>query len=172
MSAEFPPPPKLDSLSEEALSGIADDDLEYALSNYVAKHIEAHGGEFDAIERLPPRLLTWYITYIVDVEVLNGGFNQLFFNPTGRYAEEAPAAFEEIGAPEAKVIVEKALDLLEGHFPALESASEAGTLEAFAATYLDQPFSELDTAYMEREEDWRLARLRFLRSCGDTLGHL
>lgn len=172
MSGAFSPPPKLDDLSATSLSAIADDDLEYALSSYVAEHIEVRGGDFEAIETLPPRLLTWYVSYIVDAEVLNGGFNQLFFNPSGQYASMAPEAFDAIGAPEAKAIVTEALALLEQHAPALEAAADAGTLEAFMETYLDQPFADLDASYASKEEQWRTARLRFLRDNAGTLGDL
>ena len=91
------------------------------------------------------------------------GFSQLFFNPSGALAAEAPAAIEALGLPEAGALVERALVLLQGHAPALEKAMEAGTVEAFVATYLDQPFAELDSAYAEQSERWADARLRFIR---------
>ncbi len=170
MSSAFVPPPKISDLRAATLAAISDDDVEFSLVDYVATRIGANGNELDAIERLPPRLLTWYITFVVDAEVLNGGFNQLFFNPSGRYATMAPMAFEEIGAPEAAALVAQALSLLDQHAPALEAAAEEGTLEAFARTYLDQPFGELDSAYAAGEPQWRAARLRYVRDNSDTLG--
>ena len=166
----FSQPPKLESVSPDALAAVSDDELEYALSAYVADRIADAGGKFDTIERLPPKLLTWYIAYIIDVEVLNGGFNQLFFNPTGQYASEGPSVFDEIGLPEARTIMTEALELLERHAPSLEAAAEEGTLEAFAKTYLDQPFDELDSRYAVKEEVWRLARIRYVRANASTFG--
>ena len=172
MSFEIPPPPKLDALTADAINAISDDDLEYALSTFVYDRIAADEDPSGSIERLPPQLLSWYVAFMIDAEVLNGGFNQLFFNPSGELAGLAPAAFAEMGIPEAGELVERALALLEQHGPALEAAAEAGTIEAFMATYLDQPFSELDTSYAANEERWRAARVRFVRDRASTLGFL
>lgn len=107
----------------------------------------------------------------MDAEVLNGGFNQLFFNPTGALVPDAPAAFTEIGIPEAADLVYRALALLGTHASALEAAIETGTIDAFMETYLDQPFSELDSEYGSAQEQFRLARLRFIRDQADAFTH-
>ncbi len=163
MEFSFTPPPKLERLTPESLGAISDDDVEGSLIAYVVERLSTGVDDAEELDRLPDALRTWYVAFVVDAEVLNGGFNQLFFNPSGALAPEAPAAFEALGVPEASALVERALTLLGDHAPALEKAMEAGTAEAFAATYLDQPFEELDNAYAEQSERWAEARLRFIR---------
>lgn len=170
MSFEFTPPPSLRDLTPATLAAVSDDELEGALAGYVADRISEAGDESAAVDRLPPGLQTWYLTFLLDAEILNGGFNQFFFNPTGQYAGLLPAALEEIGAADASTLILRALELVGQHAPALEAAAEEGTIDAFMATYLDQPFAELDAAYAQRESEWREARIRFIRAHASTIG--
>lgn len=71
--------------------------------------------EAESIAALPPALQARYIAFIVDAQVLNGGFNQFFFNPSGALAPAAPAAFAQLGIPAAGDRVTRALALLEAH---------------------------------------------------------
>ena len=171
MDFELKPPPKLARLSPEALASISDDDLESVLVGYLFDHMLPSVDDREAVAALPPALQAWYVTFVVDAEVLNGGFNQFFFNSSGALAPLAPAAFTQIGIPEAGELVRRALELLETHAPALEAAEQAGTIEAFMETYVDQPFEELDNEYGTNEGQWREARVRFLRRHAPTFRH-
>jgi len=168
---EIKRPPKLNHLAPDVLAGISDDLLESALIDYVGERLSEGDDELEAVAALPSALQHWYIAFLVDAEVLNGGFNQLFFNPTGALAAEAPAAFAKIGIPAAGHLVEQAIRLLEQHAPALEAAAEAGTIEAFIESYIDQPFGQLDRQYAAAEDEWRSARLRYLRSQAEFIRH-
>jgi hypothetical protein len=167
MGSALDPPPKLERLSRETIGAIHDDDVEFSLLQYVVDHNLPSDSAVGAIAHLPEALRSWYIAFVVDAEVLNGGFNQFFFNPSGELARDAPQAFATLGLHEAGGLVQRALHLMESHAPALEQARKRGTLEAFAETYLHQPFSELDDLYCSNEEKWRLARIHFVR---ETLG--
>ena len=171
MEFELKPPPKLARLSPETLASVSDDELESALVGYVLDRMVPAMDDAAAVAALPPALQAWYVAFVVDAEVLNGGFNQFFFNSSGVFAPMAPAAFAQIGIPEAGELVVRALQLLEAHAPALEAAEAAGTIEAFMETYIDQPFEELDDAYGAQEERWREARIHFLRRAAPTLKH-
>lgn len=169
MEFDIVPPPKLDRLSPDAIAGIGDDEVESSLVHYVVDHLLSNGEGPDALARWPEGLQAWYITFVVDAEVLNGGFNQLFFNSSGALTPAAPWAFERIGSYAAADLVRRALELLARHAPALEAAADAGTPEAFIATYRDQPFAELDQRYSELEKELRSARLRFIRQQVESL---
>lgn len=169
MEFDIVPPPKLARLSPDALAGISDDEVESSLVHYVVDHMLGEGEGPDALARWPEGLQAWYITFVVDAEVLNGGFNQLFFNSSGALTPAAPWAFERIGAYAAADVVRRALELLARHAPALEAAADAGTPEAFLATYRDQPFAELDQRYGELEKELQSARLRFIREQARSL---
>lgn len=169
MEFDIVPPPKLARLSPDALAGISDDEVESSLVHYVVDHMLGDGEGPDALARWPEGLRAWYITFVVDAEVLNGGFNQLFFNSSGALTPAAPWAFERIGSFVAADLMRRALERLEQHAPALEAAADAGTAEAFIETYRDQPFTQLDQQYGELEKELHAARLRFIREEAESL---
>ncbi len=171
MPFEFVPPPKLECLTPATLASVSDDVIESTLINYVIDYKSDSDDELESISVLPVALQAWYIAFVVDAEVLNGGFNQFFFNSSGQLAPGAVEAFNLIGAPAAGRLVETAIELLDQHAPALEAAAEAGTIEAFMETYLEQPFRELDDQYCTGEDDWRNARIRFIRQESAAFRH-
>jgi hypothetical protein len=171
MEFSFAPPPKLERLSAETLGAVGDDEIESSLVSYVGDLELDEANDPAALDRLSGPLRTWYVAFIVDIEILNGGFNQLFFNSSAVVTPEAPAAFAALGIPEAGDLVQRALALLDAHAPALEKAHEEGTIDAFMETYVDQPFEELDEAYSENEERWREARVRFIRERASEFSH-
>ena len=167
----FEPTPVPDHLDPATIAGISDDVLESALVGYVVARWKEFGGEAQALATMPSTLRAWYITFIVDGEVLNGGFNQLFFNASAGASKDAPQAFETVGLPDAADLMRRALALLEGRGPVLDDAKAEGTIEAFMDTYDDDPFSPLDAEYAERQDDFRLRRIRFLREHADSIRH-
>jgi hypothetical protein len=171
MTIDYTPPPKLLRVTPDAIAAIDDGEIESSLIHYVFDHRTSGEAELEAISDLPEALQAWYIAFVVDAEVLNGGFNQLFFNPSGELTPAAPAAFEFMAMPKAAALISRALELLDQHAPALEAAHASGTLEAFMETYLDQPFSVLDEEYCSHEEDFRNARVRFIRDNANGLRH-
>ena len=154
-------------LSPAVIESIADDDLEQAIIDYVAWKADADGVTEDALlERLPPAVSPVYATRLVEDEVANGGFNQLFFNRMRNLLERAIAGYRTIGAPEheriAKAAIERAIDAA----PALEAAYEAQTMEAFSASYKLELFDDLDAAFneLDRTEDVSAIRILYVRS--------
>ena len=171
MDFSFAPPPKLERLTPETLASVSDDVIESALVSYVVDLAPDQVDEPSALDRLPPALRAWYVAFVIDAEVLNGGFNQFFFNSSRILAPEARDAFVRIGIPEAGELVDRALALLASHEPALEKAQEDGTIDAFMETYLDQPFEELDQQYNEQQERFAEARIRFIRDNARDFTH-
>jgi HEAT repeat protein len=54
----------------------------------------------------------YYLSFEADARVTNGGLAQFFLNPSGRFADETPAALEAIGAPRAAEAVRRARELI------------------------------------------------------------
>jgi uncharacterized protein DUF4375 len=168
---DFEPTPVPDHLDPSTIAGISDDVLESALVSYVVARWKELGGEAQALATMPSALRAWYVTFVVDGEVLNGGFNQLFFNASAGAGEDAPKAFETVGLPAGADLMRRARALLTDRGPALEDARREGTIEAFMDTYGDDPFGPLDAEYAEHEDEFRLGRIRFLRGHADAIRH-
>jgi hypothetical protein len=154
-------------LSPAVIESIADDDLEQAIIDYVAWKADADGVSEDALlERLPPAVSAVYATRLVEDEVANGGFNQLFFNRMRNLLERAVVGYRALGAPEHERIASAAIERDIEAAPALEAAREAQTMEAFSASYKLELFDDLDAAFneLDQAEDVSAIRVQYVRS--------
>ena len=154
-------------LSPAIIASIADDDLEQAIIDYVAWKADEDGVTEDALlERLPAAVSAVYATRLVEDEVANGGFNQLFFNRMRNLLERAAVDYRTIGAPEHGRIANAAIERALAAAPALEAAWEAQTMEAFSASYKLELFDDLDAAFdeLDQREDASAIRIRYVRS--------
>lgn len=103
---------------------------------------------YEAVVALPNSLVATWTAWCVEAEVLNGGYNQYFWNSTGRYAPEAAQAFLALGSePYADVQRSTIATFLE-HEPNLHPYRRDGTIEAFSASYKFKTFDGLDDAFM------------------------
>jgi hypothetical protein len=89
-------------------------------------------------------------------ETTNGGFDQFFTNPSGLLADEARAAFERIGVPEAARLLDEARALLASRppeadpdDPAYDEADDADRFDAYLAQY--EPLEERFYALVDAE---------------------
>lgn len=89
-------------------------------------------------------------------ETMNGGFDQFFTNPSGLLADEARAAFERIGVPEAARLLDQARGLFaarpvegEPDDPAFDEAEDAERFDAYRAQY--DPLEERFLALVDAE---------------------
>ncbi|MBC7793095.1 MAG: DUF4375 domain-containing protein [Clostridia bacterium] len=164
-------PEPLARMSPSELAQLSDEQLEESLISYVSEIVCAAPNEIEALAAFPEAIQNWYPTAVLDIEVLNGGFNQFFFNSSSAYAEMLPDACRKVGIPEVGALVAEGTRLLTKHADALHAAEKAGTIDAFFATYIDAPFEHLDDQYAAREDEWHQCRVGYLRSVLDTLAH-
>jgi hypothetical protein len=87
---DFTVPPTPEAITSDLLAATADDVIENVLLNYVLDVLQHRP---DTAEDLPIALQAHYLAFILDCEVLNGGFNQLFFNHP-EMADDAAEAFQ------------------------------------------------------------------------------
>jgi len=165
-------PPTPERLDPDVLAAISDDVLEFVLVSYIGDRIRGpDDDEATLLLKLPEALRIWYLTFIVDGDVLNGGFNQLFFNLPIAVLNDAPTAFEKARMPKAAQLMRAALMLLEERAPVIEAAQDDGSVEAFMETYDGDPFQALDVAYGEEQDGFRTSRLGFLRESAHSIRH-
>src|SRR5690349_15416669 len=128
---DWSPPPMPIALTAELFVSTPDDILENVLLNYV---LDTQQRFPELVEQLPVALQAHYVAFMVDAEVLNGGFNQLMFN-SPEIAKVAAEAFRYLEMPSAADIAERAWKLYENALPGLTAAQKSGTIEAFMETY-------------------------------------
>ena len=82
----------------------------------------------------------------LDAEVINGGFNQYFYNSDGERAERAENTFVKLGAMQVADVVGRAIKQYVANHDKLHSIWN-GTMEGFSYGYKEKLFDTLDEEY-------------------------
>ena len=156
-------------LTPEVLSALSADDIGDAIVQHVHWRVAgAWGREMEVIRTLPPGVRAIYATWLVDAEVNNGGFNQYFFNSSGRYSGEALAGYELLGAEEYAAVMRSAIATFEVDRQRLEPYYRAHTLESFSESYGHTDLGEVDQRYYALGDRIYLAWAVFVQAHPDA----
>lgn len=160
------PRAKLTALTQDALRGLPDDDLEYAIYEYVSQHINSYEDNPAALLQLPRGLQICYLSFILEVEVMNGGVNQFFWNPSSKMAVYLPAALNELGSPEASRIFEDVLRVAKEEAE-IRPIPDDFTMEVFMASYKETELCKFDDELCSHIERFPELRRQYLRNHED-----
>ncbi|MCL2562835.1 MAG: DMP19 family protein [Oscillospiraceae bacterium] len=126
---------------------VPDKQLEEAVMSWMwNKFNEDWSDQYQVIRSLPKPCQNVFSCRTVVNEVNNGGFNQLFFNSSGQFAEMSIEGFLALGAPMLNSIAQKAVALYQQNKDVLDGYND-GTLESFSASYEEKIFDELDKTF-------------------------
>ncbi|MEX0790766.1 MAG: DUF4375 domain-containing protein [Actinomycetota bacterium] len=135
-------------------------ELENLLAGYV---LGVLAEEPAAVGALPRTLQAWFVAFVVDREVMAGGFNQLLFKAP-EIASMAPDAFVHLGMDAAAVIAQDAWHLYDVVRARHDEARADGSFAAFSATYEPPVFEELDLMYAESATEFTAARIAYVKA--------
>ncbi len=155
------------TLTPEIIRQIPDQELERAIIDYIDIKVDDRDDRVhEIVTGLFDGFCAVYTTWWVEAEVANGGFNQYFWNSSGRFAEDAVAGFELIGAPEYAALMRKAIDTFRQEESTHRSFKDRNTPDAFSESYEDNPLNAIDQEFYrleESEESLKSLRVRFIR---------
>ena len=162
-AAALPRPTKLDSAT---LRSIKDEDLDHAISWYVSEKLYGKAKSENATLDAEPRgVRVFYMTWLVEVEVANGGFNQYFWNSSSAWATQTPDALAEIGAAEAAELLRGAIALAAKEAPMREKLkAHPSVLQGFSESYKHSKLEEYDAAFGKVAVDLQKRRANYVRS--------
>jgi hypothetical protein len=151
-------------LDLDTLRSIADAEVEQAIVDYVVTKIRGNSErEIEIVRALRVGVRATYLTRIVEGEVCNGGFNQYYFNPSGKFASDAVGAFEYFGARELAVLMAAANAVRASEAGDMAEFEKRGTWEAFAESYDRTRLGDLDGRFYglcKNLSSMRIARIR------------
>lgn len=165
------PRPKLLEISGPSLRALAVEDLDFAIFEYVAERLSKTDAPNAELLTLPRGLQVFYLSFLVEAEVMNGGFNQFFWNSSGAMADLIAPALRDLGAHDAADIFEQAWALAKVEASLRSPFKEERSLDAFSRSYaetrlgqFDAPFGRiaqwlpsLRADFIKAHEDWFLA---------------
>jgi len=152
-------------LTPEILKSIPDDQVEQAVIDYVDEKIgDDSDHEVAIVAKLPIGAQALYITWWVEAEVNNGGFNQYYWNNAGKFSDQAAEAFEFFSAHEHAALMREANSVRALEADKMKKFKDRGTMEAFAESYKESQLGPLDTRFFETKEDLGALRISKIRS--------
>lgn len=105
-------------------------------------------------DTMPHEVRTFFYILYADNEINNGGFAQYFSNGYGKYAANAVAAFNEIGAPKKAVLLATVMaSFPDGKYPqSIEDFNDLGEIED-AENALEFLNGDFDSKYYQSGEN-------------------
>jgi hypothetical protein len=164
LAANARPRPCIDSLDKSTVRGLAPEDVEIAVVEFVDRQIQSSEDRCNAVLSLTRGLQVFYLSFIVEAEVMNGGFNQFFWNSSSEYAELIAPALRELGASEAAEIFEQALAVANAEIETTAEFRRSSTLEAFSASYEHTRLNEFDSRFCKLAEQFPALRLAIIHT--------
>jgi hypothetical protein len=155
--------PKYPVLTAEILQRIPEKELEYAIVDHVASKISDFENALAVVTNLSKGMQMVYSTWWVEGEVNNGGFNQYFWNASGKFKLVALDGFKLLGASEHCELMAEAIRLQEQQEAKLSQLRRNGTLKDFSESYKDNPLNALDTRFYALTEDVGAMRIKYIR---------
>jgi uncharacterized protein DUF4375 len=147
------------------LASIADDQVEYAILDYVHATIDGHyDRDVEILATMPAGIRALYVTSGVEDEVNNGGFNQYYWNSSGKFAGEAVAAFEFFGAHKYAELMREANRIHAAEEAEIAKFKEQGTLQAFSDSYKVSKLGPLDERFYKMDENLSALRVAKIRA--------
>ncbi|WP_444916848.1 DMP19 family protein [Microbulbifer sp. JMSA003] len=113
----------------------------WALIMYLAENVEAQSSE---------QFRTFWLTYIYDAQVMNGGHLQYFVNKGLDETEETIAALIAIGAKEQALILEECLkEALQMNIPKINTLQEYSSLAEASSFSQDSKYYSVKPEVLE-----------------------
>lgn len=147
MSSAPRPDPRFRLLSPELLASISADEIGDAVVRHVQFHLGSGADTDRLLARLSKGVRAVYVTWVVDTEVNNGGFNQFFYNRGDRLAGEALIGYELLGAEDYADVMRAAIAIFEADRDRLLPYYERATLEALSESYRHTELGTVDQRY-------------------------
>lgn len=110
-----------------------------------------------------------YSSHNAEMDILNGGFEQYFYNSYGVHSHIALDGFRVIGAPKAAELLAKAMELKKAD-EIKSLPQEDRTLESFSTIYTDEEMTRLGEQFGQNDEVLETLRSIYLSKNLKALG--
>lgn len=153
------------SLDPKILAGIPDENLEQALVDYVITKLDQqYEKEKEILASLPKGVRALWLTWVVEGEVNNGGFNQYYWNTNDHFAADAVEAFRYFSATEHALLMEEANRVRSQELETIQRFKDRDTLKAFSESYEESKLGPLDDRFYALKENLSALRIAKIRS--------
>lgn len=136
-------------LTKEIIDDTPDDKLLQTVFDNIWTKID-YSKDYETVTALNKSRQAFYYAWILEGEVNNGGFNQFYFNSSGKFYKLIPDSLDLLKAHKMADLTRKANYIYE-----IENAKitkhQDGTLDGFSKSYEENPLNELDGEFYKME---------------------
>ena len=156
-------PVKLESLTIEMIDQTPDSLLVYMIFEHISNRMADHSDQqLASLLALPKAQQVIYITWTLEGEVNNGGFNQFYYNSSGQFAELAPEALKLVGATQYAALTDAANEVYEKNKERITKYQD-GTSEGFSKSYENNPLDKFDDQFYVMKEPLMDLQVAYIR---------
>lgn len=153
-------------LTEEIINATSDDNiLQVVFDNLSEKLPDDFEKEYQTVISWNKSRQAVYMIWVLDAEVNNGGFNQYYFNSSGKFYKHLPEALRLVGARPYAELVDRANQTFENEKEKI-TRHQDGTIEGFSKSYEDNPLNNFDNEFgnLYETEDLNQILIPFIRN--------
>lgn len=153
------------NLTEKIIDTLSDDELlQVIFDNLIERLPKDYTKEYETV-------LTWtkprqaiYVIWCLEAEVNNGGYNQFYFNSSGKYYKLLPDALKLVCANKFADLTSRANKIYEQENAKITKYQD-GTLEGFSKSYDDNPLNKFDDEFYDlyKTEDLQKKQVDYIR---------
>ena len=148
------------ALTADLIKNIKDENLEETIIEHIhIKMNEDFSNQEDVVRNLSNGQRAVYVTWIVEAEVNNGGFNQFYYNSSGQLGDLMQDSFRTIGATQFADLAGQAHLVYNGIKEELEKYND-GTVESFSKSYEGNPLNDFDDKFYKLYESEPLHQIK------------
>ncbi|WP_316812931.1 DMP19 family protein [Pedobacter heparinus] len=157
-------PKELEPLTIEKIDQTPDSALVWLIFEHISNGLPSDPDqELAYILSLSKPQQAIYITWLLEGEVNNGGFNQYYYNSSGQFAKLAPDALKLVGATQFAVLTQAANKMYEKEKHHI-TRHQDGTSEGFSKSYYNKPLDEFDDQFYKLKEPLGELQIAFIRN--------
>jgi hypothetical protein len=142
-----------------------DEKIEQAIVDYTTDYIIKNDYEnyLKLLNSNPKGFQIIFSTWVLEVEVNNGGFNQFFYNNDLNLAKLAYESFIIIEAKRTAEIVKEAIEIFNNEKETISKYKEKRTMEAFMESYKETKLNSVDSKFYNSADNLSKLRIKFIR---------
>jgi len=152
-------------LTEKFIDTAADDAVIEAVIGELSERLGSSSAEYTTVMTWNKARRSVYVAWQLDAEVNNGGFNQFYYNPSGKFYPLVPESLRYVGASLLADLALRANKTYEQQLNRIKKEQD-GTPDGFSKSYKDNPLNEYDDAYykLSRKENLEKLLVDFVRT--------
>lgn len=153
-------------LTSQIIDKTPDQDLlQVVFDNLSEKQPTDYKKEYETVMSWNKSRQAIYMIWLLEAEVNNGGYNQFYFNSSGKFYKHLPEALKFVGANKFADLTKQANETFLSENSKITEHQD-GTLTGFSKSYNDNPLNKFDNQFYDlyKTEDLQQIQVNFIRN--------